>query len=118
MQNQNHILNVYISVTQHTPHVSERMLVIETDLELPQSRFAQCDPRVEDLLLELHELKTQNPALFRSVDTVEIRGTNLHADTLEISEDGAATQVAAPVASKGWVSSSRPQHATTDRPAV
>ena len=118
MQNQNHILNVYISATQETPQRCERVLVIETDLELPQSRFAPRDPRVEDLLLELHSLKTQNPALFRAVDTVEIRGPDYFNAAQKISEDGADTPVAAPLAQGRWVSSSRPQRARTDMPMV
>lgn len=73
---QSHIRNVYISIAHRTPRLYERILVIETDLTLPQSRFAAKDAAVDDLLLELHMLKKLNPVLFSEVDTVEIRGVN------------------------------------------
>lgn len=69
-----HIKNVYISTQKRTPILCERILVIETDIDVPQSRFARAHPDIDDLLLELHRLKVRNPALFREVDTVEIRG--------------------------------------------
>lgn len=76
-----HIRNVYMTGVRRTPHIMERVLVIETDLRLPQSRFAPRDPRIDDLLLELNDLKQKNPTIFRSVDTVEIRDAQTHMDT-------------------------------------
>jgi hypothetical protein len=73
-----HIRNVYMTGVRRTPHIMERVLVIETDLRLPQSRFAPRDPRIDDLLLELSDLKQKNPTIFRSVDTVEIRDAQDH----------------------------------------
>lgn len=75
-----YIRNVYVSLKQATPYIAEHILVIETELELPQSRFAEKDERIEDLLLELHALKADNPTLFATVDTVEIRGPDHHMD--------------------------------------
>lgn len=83
MNRQSHILNVTVSTAQRSPRTKERVLVIETDLNLPQSRFSAPDPRIEDLLMELHALKMRNPALFQAVDTVEIRGADDHIGSSE-----------------------------------
>lgn len=80
---QQHIRNVYVSLARRTPYLSERILVIETDLTLPQSRFEARDSRLEDLLIELHEMKESNPALFCAVDAVEIRGPENHMNIVE-----------------------------------
>lgn len=73
-----HIRNVYLTAVHHSRHFTEKVLVIETDLSLPRSRFETRDPRIEDLLLELSNMKLRNPELFRSVDTVEIRDARTH----------------------------------------
>lgn len=87
-----HIRNVYMTAVHVSPQIVERVLVIETDLNLPQSRFAPRDPRIEDLLLELNELKTRNPSIFRAVDTVEIRDAqnnmNNEAEECDKTHDG------------------------------
>ncbi|MBU0799588.1 MAG: hypothetical protein KKA05_01155 [Alphaproteobacteria bacterium] len=80
---QTHIRNVYISKAQRTPYLAERVLVIETDLSLPQSRFEPRDPHIDDLLIELNDLKALNPALFSAVNTVEIRGADNHITAAE-----------------------------------
>lgn len=114
MQSHSHIQNVYISVAQRTPTLCERMLVIETDLRLPQSRFAQTDPGVEDLLLELHSLKTHNPHLFRNVDTVEIRGLDFKDRSHALSDDNDDDFGIETVARHARDSSSRKVSATPD----
>jgi hypothetical protein len=84
LHQESHIRNVYISMSRALPHMAaQRMLVIETDLKLPQSRFSPRDPRIDDLLLELHQLKLRNPAMFNAVDTVEIRGAHHNMDEVQ-----------------------------------
>ena len=81
---ESHIRNVYISMSRNFPRsAARRVLVIETDLNLPQSRFSPRDQRIDDLLLELHDMKTRNPAMFRAVDTVEIRGANHNMNEIQ-----------------------------------
>jgi len=84
---ESHIKNVYLTAQRRSPQIVERVLVIETDLKLPQSRFAPRDPRIEDLLIELNEMKQQNPVIFRSVDTVEIRDVDTHINHEEAHEE-------------------------------
>lgn len=84
---ESHIKNVYMTAQRRSPHIVERVLVIETDLKLPQSRFAPRDPRIEDLLIELNDMKQQNPAIFRSVDTVEIRDAQDHINLEDAHEE-------------------------------
>lgn len=83
MNRQSHIVNVQVLLKPRTPRLKERVLVIDTNLTLPQARYDAADPRIEELLLEVHELKTRNPALFDSVDTVEIRGADHHVAATE-----------------------------------
>lgn len=87
LKRETHIKNVYLTAQHRSPQIVERILVIETDLKLPQSRFATRDPRIEDLLIELNDMKQQNPVIFRSVDTVEIRDATTHISHEEAHED-------------------------------
>jgi hypothetical protein len=84
---ESHIKSVYLTAQHRSPQIVERVLVIETDLKLPQSRFAPRDPRIEDLLIELNEMKQQNPVIFRSVDTIEIRDMDTHINHEETHEE-------------------------------
>ena len=100
-----------MTAKRRSPQIVERVLVIETDLKLPQSRFAPRDPRIEDLLIELNEMKQQNPAIFRSVDTIEIRDADAH---INHEDAGAETGERFPFVTGERVSSSR----SSDLPTV
>jgi hypothetical protein len=71
--NESYIRNIYLLAS--TPKQShDRVLIVETDLDISNSEQLLGDTQVEDLLIEIHALSLYNPALFGTVDTIEIRG--------------------------------------------